>query len=118
MAGVSSRSVNRVIQRCLAGLVVLTLAVLSPASCLIHCAIMDARRHAVELAFFLCDHGEPIALHAVEMPPMPMPRAFYELLPSLAFHAPLTIVLVFVLALRPAPLPARLRCQPPTPPPR
>ncbi len=106
------------LQRIVASLVALMLAVLNPASCLIHCAVMDARQEAAQLAFFLCDHGEPSVGYSAEMPPTQLPRAFYELLPSLAIFAPLTLVLMLVLMLRPALQPALLRYQPPTPPPR
>lgn len=105
-------------QRWIAGLLVLTLAVLTPVSCLIHCALMDARRQASQIAFFLCDHGDPGAMQAMDHAAAPLPRAFYELLSSPATALPLVLTLVFCLVPRPAPLPALLRFRPPTPPPR
>jgi hypothetical protein len=94
------------------------LAVLNPASCLIHCAIMDARQEAAQLAFFLCDHAEPVAVHAAHLPTSPMPRAFYELVSSFAIIVPPLLVLVLFLTLRSTSYPYRVRFQPPTPPPR
>jgi hypothetical protein len=109
---------NWVLHRLLAGLAALTLAVLNPASCLIHCAMMDARHEAAYLAFFLCDHGEPNALHQAELPPTQMPRAFYEVLASPATLVPLTLVLLVILVPRPTPQPLFVPTRPPTPPPR
>lgn len=109
---------NLIVQRSVVGLIVLTLAVVNPVSCLIHCVMMDARLRAAQTAFFLCDHGEPVVVHAAHLPATPMPRAFYEVLPSVAAGVAPLLILVRLLTARPTLQPAFVRFQPPTPPPR
>jgi hypothetical protein len=99
-------------------LVVLVLAVLSPLSCLVHCAVLDARQHTYGVAFFLCDHGDLVPqAQPTDLPAPLSPRAVYELV----LLALMTLLLVRTTQqlLRPAPVLFHpWQSPPPTPPPR
>lgn len=101
-------------------LIALELGLLSPLSCVIHCAVQGMLAERPALAFFLCgEHGTLAAPATSDIPPGPTPRASYELL-----QCPLTLLMVTSLLLVAvlAPFPGQ-RCRPvtlppPTPPPR
>lgn len=101
-------------------LIALELGLLSPLSCVIHCAVQRMLAERPVLAFFLCgEHGTLAAPATPDIPPGPTPRASYELLQD-----PLTLLMVtsLLLVAMLAPCPVQ-RCRsvtllPPTPPPR
>jgi hypothetical protein len=122
-------TVQRLLPRAPALIVVLVLGVLSPLSCVIHCYIQDRNAERSALAFFLC--GE----HTVTVPedvdlldrlsiagspadePL-SPRAFYELLSPPLVVVISVVLLLTVLLRQPSPTLIPFVAAPPTPPPR
>jgi hypothetical protein len=118
----------------LASLIALTLAVLNPLACLIHCAVIDARAHRAQAqhaaadaaALYLCDLlrlGQSDAVMSTApistLPPAAgiLPRAFYEGTVPAVIGLPLLILVTALLA----PLDSRRTSRntpPPYPPPR
>ncbi|MEM8530583.1 MAG: hypothetical protein AAGF95_07060 [Chloroflexota bacterium] len=105
-------------------LVVLTLAILNPLACLIHCAVVGhARAIARDTSYshrFFCDLSHVEYTESGETPrsPVPIPRAFYEFIP-------VAIVLLLlqsgrIVTLLPSRRPtfSQMFFTPPTPPPR
>lgn len=119
----------------LAVLVVLTLAVLNPIVCLIHCAAMDALIHHAHTyqtstsggSFFLCDMpfqtGQPhVAVTAERIQSSTtaastLPRAVYESVTSVPLLITLLLFLIAHLNLLNVSMSSR-NTPPPTPPPR
>lgn len=113
------RAATRWWPHAVAVLIALELGLLSPISCVIHCAVQRMLTERPALAFFLCgEHGTLVAPATSEAPPGPTPRASYELL-----HHTVTLLMAASLLMAVlAPRPPQRRCPdtlpPPTPPPR
>ncbi len=102
-------------------LLVLTLGLLSPLSCIIHCAIRQFLAERPAISYFLCgEHGTLRASTAstTQLPTAPTPRALYEMLSPPIRVIALATVLVFAVAARLPLRPRSLALAPPTPPPR
>lgn len=105
-------------------LVALVLGLLSPLSCVIHCAVVEWARSTPEAARFLCGEHARQAPLALTTPPAdepapgaPTPRALYELVLS-AVALPALALLATTLALRGTRRSSPPARTPPTPPPR
>ncbi|GAB4424060.1 MAG: hypothetical protein OHK0015_02400 [Chloroflexi bacterium OHK40] len=118
-----------------AAIIVLTLAILNPLACVIHCATLDARAlqahtHGTGVeagAAFLCElsalMSQPPTAVAAEQISLPLlavsslPRAVYEGVALAAFALPLLVLLVGFRPPRATPI-VSYRTSPPCPPPR
>lgn len=107
--------------RAAALLLAITLGLLSPLSCVIHCAILQLFVEPPAISHFLC--GEPGAMRAVtspaaHLPAAPTPRALYELLsPPTCVSVPTTVQFTTI-AISTFVRPRPVALTPPTPPPR
>jgi len=100
-------------------LIALELGLLSPLSCVIHCAMQRMLAERPALAFFLCgEHGTLAAPATPDIPPGSTPRASYELLQYPLMLLMVTSLLVAVLAPCPVQRCRPVTLPPPTPPPR
>ena len=105
-------------------LVVLTLAVLNPLACLIHCAVVG---HAMAMVRdtsysyrFFCDlsHVEHTENGEASRSPLPIPRAFYEFIPVAIVLLLLQSSRIVTLLPSRRPTFSQTFFTPPTPPPR
>ncbi len=100
-------------------LIALELGLLSPLSCVIHCAVQRMLAERPALAFFLCgEHGTLAAAATPDAPPGPTPRASYELLQCTVTLLTVASLLVALLAPHPVQRRRPVTLPPPTPPPR
>ncbi|NWF78790.1 MAG: hypothetical protein HXY37_01940 [Chloroflexi bacterium] len=107
--------------RVVALLLGLTLGLLNPLSCVVHCAIRQFLAERPAISYFLCgEHGTLRAGTAstTPLPTAPTPRALYEMLSPPTRVMTLAAVLVVAVAASSPLRPRSLALAPPTPPPR
>lgn len=102
-------------------LLVLTLGLLNPLSCVIHCAIRQFLTERPAISYFLCgEHGTQrvSAASTTPLPTAPTPRALYEMLSPPTRVIALAALLIAAVAAAAPRRPRSLALAPPTPPPR
>lgn len=107
--------------RAIALLVALNLGLLSPISCVIHCALYQLFAAPPAISLFLCgEHGASATSPTpVDAPPTaPTPRAMYKLVSLPLSLLALVRILICALLVSAPPTHRSIAFVPPTPPPR
>lgn len=107
--------------RVVALLIAVNLGLLSPLSCVIHCAIIRIFAERPAISLFLCGEHRAIVVSSApsaDLPVAPIPRALYELLSLPAAVIALAIALIAAVVAGPPRHPSSMTFAPPTPPPR